>query len=179
MPGSTHEAERSTVVREIAASLKRERGALMPILHRVVDEVGYLTHEDTTVIAEVLNLSEADVHGVATFYKDFRREPAAERVVQICRGEACQAVGAEVLVDHATTTLGVGVDTRSPDGTVELEQIFCFGNCALGPAVCVDGRLHGRVTPDRFDALVGASRPDGPGVDGARVVGARAVGAHR
>jgi formate dehydrogenase subunit gamma len=168
MSGLTLEAERLTVVREIAASLKGERGALMPILHRVVDEVGYVTHEDTKVIADVLNLSEADVHGVATFYKDFRREPAARCVVQVCRGEACQAVGAEALVEHATTTLGVDVDAQSADGSVELEQIFCFGNCALGPTISVDGRLHGRVSPDRFDAIVDAARVQEASVEEAR-----------
>lgn len=146
---------RATAVREIAASLAGERGALMPILHRVVEEVGYVTHEDTGVIAEVLNLSEAEVHGVATFYKDFRRTPAARCVVQICRGEACQAVGADRLVEHATTSLGIAMDSRAEDGSVELEQIFCFGNCALGPAVSVNGELRGRVSPDRFDAIVG------------------------
>jgi formate dehydrogenase subunit gamma len=162
------EADRLAVVREIAASLKGERGALMPILHRVVDEVGYVTPEDTKVIADVLNLSEADVHGVATFYKDFRREPAARCVVQVCRGEACQAVGAEALVEHATTTLGVGIDAHSADGSVELEQIFCFGNCALGPTICLDGRLHGRVSTDRFDAIVEAARVEAARVEAAR-----------
>ncbi|GAA1395681.1 formate dehydrogenase subunit gamma [Pseudonocardia kongjuensis] len=145
---------RAAAVREIAAGLSGERGALMPILHRVVEEIGHITHADTAVIAEVLNLSEAEVHGVATFYKDFRRTPAAECVVQICRAEACQAVGANELVEHATGTLGIAMDARTDDGTYELEQIFCLGNCALGPAVTVDGRLHGRVTPDRFDALL-------------------------
>jgi formate dehydrogenase subunit gamma len=151
------ETGRAIAVREIATSLKNERGALMPILHRVVEEVGYLTHEDNKVIAGVLNLSEAEVHGVATFYKDFRRTPAARRVIQICRAEACQAVGADRLVEHATSSLGIGIDSQAEDGSAELEQIFCFGNCALGPAVCVDGRLHGRVTPDRFDAIVGTT----------------------
>ena len=149
------DAGRATAVREIAASLKGERGALMPILHRVVEEAGYVTHEDTRVIAEVLNLSEAEVHGVATFYKDFRRTSAARCVVQICRAEACQAVGADRLVEHATTSMGIAMDSRADDGSVELEQVFCFGNCALGPAVSVNGELCGRVSPDRFDAIVG------------------------
>lgn len=152
------ESERAAAVREIASSLKAERGALMPILHRVVEEIGHVTHEDTKVIADVLNLSEADVYGVATFYKDFQREPRARCVVQICRAEACQAVGADALVEHATSTLGIGMDAKSADNAIELEQIFCFGNCALGPAIAVDGRLHGRATPERFDAIVAAAR---------------------
>jgi formate dehydrogenase subunit gamma len=158
MPSATVGPDRATVVREIASSLMAERGALMPILHRVVEEIGFVTHADTKVIADVLNLSEADVHGVATFYPDFRREPAARSVISICRAEACQSVGADRLVDHATSSLGVAVGAKSADGSVELRQIFCFGNCALGPTICVDGRLHGRVTPDGFDAIVEETR---------------------
>ena len=154
MPTVTLGTERAAVVREIASSLRAERGALMPILHRVVEEVGFVTFADTKVIADVLNLSEADVHGVATFYPDFRRKPAARSVIQICRGEACQAVGADRLVEHATSSLGVGMGAKADDGSVELQQIFCFGNCALGPTINVDGCLHGRVTPDRFDGIV-------------------------
>jgi len=158
MSVATSSTDRALAVRRIAESLKGERGALMPILHAVVAEIGSVTHEDTTVIADVLNLSEAEVHGVATFYKDFNREPAAPCVVQVCRGEACQAVGAEALVEHAKASLDTRVDARSADGSVELEQIFCFGNCALGPTVSVDGRLHGRVTAERLDALVQETR---------------------
>ena len=158
MSVATSSTDRAFAVRRIAESLKGERGALMPILHEVVAEIGSVTHEDTTVIADVLNLSEAEVHGVATFYKDFKREPAAPCVVQVCRGEACQAVGAEALVEQAKASLDTAMDARSADGSVELEQIFCFGNCALGPTVSVDGRLHGRVTPERLDALVEEAR---------------------
>ena len=158
MSVATSSTDRAVAVRRIAESLKGERGALMPILHEVVAEVGWVTHDDTKVIADVLNLSEAEVYGVATFYKDFRREPSAPCTVQICRAEACQAVGAEALVEHAKAALGTTMDARSADGSVELEQIFCFGNCALGPSVSVDGRLHGRVTHDRLDALMQEAR---------------------
>lgn len=158
MSVATSSTDRAVVVRRIAESLKGERGALMPILHEVVAEVGFVTHADTKVVADVLNLSEAEVHGVATFYKDFRREPAAPCVVQVCRGEACQAVGAERLVEHAKASLATTMDARSADRSVELEQIFCFGNCALGPTASVNGRMHGRVTPERLDALVREAR---------------------
>jgi formate dehydrogenase subunit gamma len=158
MSVATSSTDRAFAVRRIAESHKGERGAVLPILHEVVAEVGWVTHEDTKVIADVLNLAEAEVYGTATFYKDFKREPSAPCTVQICRAEACQAVGAEALAEHAKARLNTTMDARSADGAVELEQIFCFGNCALGPTVAVDGRLHGRVTPERLDTLIEEAR---------------------
>jgi formate dehydrogenase subunit gamma len=129
-------------------------GPLLEVLHALQREFGYVDPRAVPVVADVLNLSRAEVHGVLSFYADFRTEPPAPVSVQICRGEACQAVGAEALVAHAAGRLGCGVGGRTDDGSTELRQVFCFGNCALGPTVAVDGRLHGRVTPDRLDALL-------------------------
>ncbi|MCZ3386808.1 MAG: NAD(P)H-dependent oxidoreductase subunit E [Actinomycetia bacterium] len=139
---------------EIARARQGEPGPLLEILHDIQHELGYLPSGTVPVVAEVLNLSRAEVHGVVSFYSDFRTSPAADVSVAICRGEACQAVGAEALVAHATERLGMGVGDQSGDGAVALEQIFCFGNCALGPTASVAGRLHGRVTPARLDALI-------------------------
>src|SRR5690606_37078642 len=105
------------------------------------------TTEDVRDVADVLNLSVAEVHGVVSFYKDFRTVPPARHRVQLCRAEACQSVGAQALFDTARDTLG-----RRPD--VEIEEVFCLGNCALGPSGMVDGRLHGRLTAERLDTLV-------------------------
>lgn len=145
-------------VRAIVTALRDERGALLPILHAVQAELGYLDPAIEPVLADALNLSTAEVHGVITFYRDFRRTPPGRRTVRICRAEACQAVGAQRLAEHARARLGVGFGDTTPDGAVTLDEVFCLGNCALGPAVQVDGRLHGRVSPARLDALLGEPR---------------------
>jgi len=130
----------------------------MEILHDVQHEFGYVPEQTTPTVAHVLNLSRAEVHGVISFYTDYRTSRPADVTVALCRGEACQAVGAEALVAHATESLGVAVGGQTADGAVELHQVFCFGNCALGPTASVAGRLRGRVTPDALDALIDEAR---------------------
>jgi formate dehydrogenase subunit gamma len=142
-------------VRAIAGSLRGLRGPLLPVLHAVQHEFGHVDAADVPVVADVLNLAVAEVHGVVTFYRDFRRSPGGRATVRICQAEACKAVGAEALGAHARRRLGVGFGETTSDGAVTLDEVFCLGNCALGPAVQVDGRLHGRVGPERFDALLG------------------------
>ena len=144
--------DRDAMVRAIASQHLAERGALMPVLHDVVGELGHVAREDVETIAEVLNLSVAEVHGVVSFYHDFRTEPSAAHRVALCRGEACQSVGAQTLYDDTRAR----ADALGAD--VEVGEIFCLGNCALGPAVTVGDRLHGRVTPARLDALLGDVR---------------------
>jgi formate dehydrogenase subunit gamma len=106
------------------------------------------------ILAKELNLSRADVHGVITFYTDFRAEPAGRTVVKICRAEACQSVGAEKLAEHAQQVFGVKLGQTTPDGSVTLEQVFCLGNCALGPAAQINGRLHGKLDEHQLDTLI-------------------------
>jgi formate dehydrogenase subunit gamma len=146
-------------VRTIATARRGLRGPLIPILHAVQEDLGHIDQADVPVIADVLNLSAAEVHGVVTFYRDFRRAPGGRATVRICQAEACQAVGAEALGEHARRRLGVGFGETTSDGAVTLDEVFCLGNCALGPAVQVDGRLHGRVSPARLDALLGEVAP--------------------
>lgn len=110
----------------------------MPVLHEISAELGYIGAEDQAVVADVLNLSRAEVFGVVSFYDDFRTEPAPEHTVRICRGEACQSVGAEELFD-AVSPLGARPG-------VEVSEVFCLGNCALGPSAMIDGTLLGRTT---------------------------------
>jgi formate dehydrogenase subunit gamma len=124
----------------------------------VQHEYGYVDPEVVPALADALNLSVAEVHGVVTFYKDFRTTPPGRAQVKICRAEACQARGADALVGHARTRLGIGFGETTPDGAVSLDEVFCLGNCALGPSVQADGRLHGRVGPDRLDAVLGGLR---------------------
>jgi formate dehydrogenase subunit gamma len=135
-----------------------ERGPLMPILHELQEVFGYIHPDATEVVAEALNLSKAEVYGVITFYKDFRSEPGGASLIQLCRAEACQAMGAERLARHARDHLGIDFGATTPDATITLEQVFCLGNCALSPAVMVGGRLKGRVDEARFDELVAEAR---------------------
>lgn len=139
--------ERAALVRAIASQHVADRGPVMPVLHEVMAELGHIAREDVEVVADVLNLSVAEVHGVISFYHDFRTEPPAAHTVALCRGEACQSVGAELL--YADTRARVG----SLGADVEVAAVFCLGNCALGPSGTLDGRLHGRLSPERLDTL--------------------------
>jgi len=139
---------------EIVEKHAGERGPLMPVLHELQDVFGYVDPRAVGVLAEALNLSRADVHGVVSFYKDFRTELPGSSVIRVCRGEACQSMGAEQLARHARAHLGVDFGGTTSDDAITLEQVFCLGNCALSPAAMVDGRLKGRVDEARFDDLV-------------------------
>lgn len=141
-------------VRAVVDVHRGDRGALLPILHGLQAEFGYISPEMVPIIANELNLSRADVHGVVSFYADFRSEPAGRTVIRLCRAEACQSVGAERLVAHAQQVFGVKLGQTTPDGTVTLEQVFCLGNCALGPAAQINGTLHGKLDESRLDALI-------------------------
>lgn len=137
------------------------RGPLLPVLHALQETFGYVDPRAVPLIAKALNLSRAEVHGVLTFYPDLRSTPPGRIRVQVCRGEACQSVGGHALARHATRSLGVDFGGTTPDGSVTLDEVFCLGNCALGPTVTVDGRMHGRVQPAQLDGLV----RDGVGSD--------------
>jgi formate dehydrogenase subunit gamma len=129
-------------------------GALLPILHALQDRFGYIDREAVPLIADALNLSRAEVHGVVTFYHDFRQSPPGRQVVRVCRAEACQSMGGERLAAHIKERLGIDFHETSADGRFTLEPVFCVGDCACSPAVMVDGKLHGRVDPARFDRLI-------------------------
>lgn len=139
--------------RAIAEAHADAPGALMPVLVDVNRALGHVPAAVFPVIAGVLNISEADVAGAASFYSDFRSAAPGRTVVKVCRAEACQAAGGEALAAHAETRLGCGFGETSDD--VTLEAIYCFGNCALAPAAEVDGRLIGRVTPAALDKALG------------------------
>ncbi|MGD9944075.1 MAG: formate dehydrogenase subunit gamma [Burkholderiaceae bacterium] len=131
-------------------------GALLPILHSLQEALGYVPDAAVAPLAEALNLSRAEVHGVVTFYHHFKRTPPARTTVQVCRAEACQARGGDTLAEHAQRVLGCSFDASAADGGVALESIYCLGHCASGPSIAIDGRMHAGVTPMRFDALLAA-----------------------
>jgi formate dehydrogenase subunit gamma len=144
----------NTVLDNILAAHSHLEGPLLPILHAVQAAFGHVPQDSLPVIAAHLNISKAEVHGVVTFYHDFREVPAARHVVKICRAEACQAMGANGLADQAKAA--IGCDFHETAGDVTLEPIFCLGLCACGPAAMVDGQLIGRATVNAIMAKVRA-----------------------
>lgn len=134
--------------------LKDLPGATLPMLHALQDEFGYVDEAAIPLIAGVLNLSRAEVVGVLHFYHDYRKEPPGRHILKVCRAEACQSMGCEALVEHIESSLDTRMGETTRDGAFSLDTVYCLGNCALSPAVMLDGRLHGRVSPSKFDAIV-------------------------
>ncbi|MDZ7908008.1 MAG: formate dehydrogenase subunit gamma [Gemmobacter sp.] len=148
----------SARVEEIIAAHLGMEGPLLPILHAVQLEFGHVPQAALPQIAAALMLTRAEVHGVMSFYHDFRTEPAGRHVVKLCRAESCQSVGADRVADHARAQLGVDWHETTADGRVTLEPVFCLGLCACGPAAMVDGRVVGRVDEARLDQLIAEVR---------------------
>lgn len=141
-------------IHEILADHRGVEGALLPILHAVQAEFGHVPADALPLIAADQNISKAEAHGVMTFYHDFREEPAGRRVLKLCRAEACQAVGADALADHARARTGLDWHGTTADGALTLEPVFCLGLCACGPAALVDGQPVGRLDAARLDAIL-------------------------
>ena len=131
---------------------KAAPGALLPILHALQDAFGYIDRAAIAPIAEALNISRAEVHGVVSFYHDFRVAPADGRVLKLCRAESCQAMGCEDLVDHLRQAHGLTPDGESAGG-LRVETVYCLGNCALSPAALLDGAPIGRLNAAKLDAI--------------------------
>lgn len=143
---------------EIVAEHSVLEGPLMPILHAVQHAFGFVPEDAIPVIARELNLSRAEVHGVVTFYHDFRRELPGKHVLKLCRAEACQSMGCERLVERAEDRLGVACGDTTADGQVTLEAVYCLGLCASGPSAMLDGRVVGRLDSNRLDQLLKETR---------------------
>jgi formate dehydrogenase subunit gamma len=144
----------STRGAEIIAEHTHLEGATLVILHALQEAFGYVPEPAIPMIAEALNLSRAEIHGVFTFYHDFRHEPAGKRVLKLCRAEACQAAGGDALAARAEARLGIALGNTTADHRVTLEPIYCLGLCATAPSAMLDGRLVGRLDEARIDALV-------------------------
>ena len=136
-------------VTSILAAHQGQSGALLPILHDIQDALGHIPPDSVAQIASALNLSRAEVHGVITFYHHFRTTPPAKHSIHICCAEACQSMGAERLTRHAEKTLA-----HIQASEYELQPVYCLGLCATSPAMMIDGQLHARVTPEKFDKLI-------------------------
>lgn len=143
---------------ETAASIidshKGMKGPLLPILHALLEEFGYIDAAAIPLLAQALNVTRADIHGVLSFYHDFRTSPPGRHVVRLCRAESCQSMGAVAVEAHAKRRLAVDFGETTADGEFTLEPVYCLGNCALSPAVMVDDHLYGRVDAERLDAIL-------------------------
>jgi formate dehydrogenase subunit gamma len=147
-------AEERAKVDAVLERLGRLPGALLPVLHGAQEALGYVPPGAVPVIANGLNLSRAEVHGVISFYHYFRNEKPGRQVLYLCRAEACQAVGAAALERHVRQKLGVDFHQTTADGRYTLEPVYCLGNCACGPSLMIDQDLHARISAQRFDALL-------------------------
>jgi formate dehydrogenase subunit gamma len=147
--------ERITEV--VTAGIEQYRdvpGGLLPLLHALQEALGYIPADAVPAIARGLHLSRAEVHGVTSFYHDFRSEPAGKHTLQICRAEACQAMGSRLLEAHAKQRLAIDYGETTADGAISLEPVYCLGNCACSPSVRLDDEIHARVDPARLDDLL-------------------------
>jgi formate dehydrogenase subunit gamma len=147
-----NDVDRAHVERAIAAS-RDQPGPLLNVLHAVQEACGYIPPGAVAIIADGLNLSRAEVHGVISFYHYFRNTPPGRHTIRVCRAEACQSMQGRALEAHASAALDIPFHETTSDGAFSLEPVYCLGNCALSPCVMIDGEIFGRVTPERFDAL--------------------------
>jgi formate dehydrogenase subunit gamma len=142
----------------IIEDLKGLEGPLLPILHGLQEEFGYVPQESLPVIAQALNISKAEVHGVVTFYHDYRAHPAGRHVLKLCQAEACQSMGSDAIAAQVKQRLGIGFHETAKDGSVTLEPVYCLGLCACAPSAMLDGEVIGRLDADGIDELVEAVR---------------------
>jgi len=146
-------AQREAVLRVVAANRTRP-GALIEILHGVQAELGFIPAAAVPVLAEELNLSRAEVHGVVSFYHYFRQHAPGQQTIRVCQAESCKSMNSDGLTDHGKKARGVDFHETTPDGKFTLEPVYCLGNCACSPAVMRNDDIYGRVSPERFDELL-------------------------
>ena len=142
----------------IVGALKGLEGPLLPILHEIQAEFGYVPQESLPIIAQELNLSRAEVHGVITFYHDYRDHPAGRHVLKLCRAEACQSMGGDDIAERVKALLGIDFHQTTLDGAVTLEPVYCLGLCSCAPSAMLDGAVHGRLDADLAAELVAEAR---------------------
>ena len=145
-------------VAQVIESLKDKPGAMLPILHGIQNTLGYIPKGSVPLIANALNVSRAEVHGVITFYHYFRDTPPGKHTIHVCRAESCQSMNGAGLEAHAKAKLGIDYHETTPDGAFSLEPVYCLGNCGCSPAISVDGEVFGRVSPERFDEILDDAR---------------------
>ncbi|MBT5388900.1 MAG: formate dehydrogenase subunit gamma [Porticoccaceae bacterium] len=147
-------AQNTADISHLVTQFRSVPGGLLPLLHAIQGELGYVPESTVPAIAAGLNLSRAEVHGVISFYHDFKTHPVGKTTVQICRSEACQSMGSRQLEAHAKATLGVDYHQTTDDGAITLEPVYCLGNCACSPSVRINNDIYARVDAARFDQLM-------------------------
>ncbi len=150
----TDDSQDNLFILQTIASLKDQPGALLPILHEIQQLVNYIPETAIPLIADALNLSRADVHGVVSFYHHFRQTKPGEYVIQLCRAESCQSMGASILEQHARQTLGIDYHQTTDDGLFSLEPVYCLGNCACSPSIRIADEIYSDMNTQKFDKLL-------------------------
>ena len=150
--------EQLAAVERLAQAGAGTPGGLLPLLHAIQDELGYVPSVVVPIVAEALNLSRAEVHGVVTFYHFFRTSPPGRHTLYLCRAEACQAMGGERIAERAQAVLSVDWNETAADGSVTLEPVYCLGLCACAPSAMLDGRVFGRLDEERLGEIIGEVR---------------------
>jgi len=153
---SINEAGHQEQAYAIASSMKHMQGALLPILHAIQEKIGFIPSETVRIIADELNLSRAEVHGVISYYHHFRDTAPGKNVIQVCMAESCQSMGSDALAQHIEAKVGCAMHETTSNGNVSLEPVYCLGLCAQSPAVMINDQLHAKMTPQKFDALLAA-----------------------
>jgi formate dehydrogenase subunit gamma len=154
-PASTEIASRTAA---IVQELKGLEGPLLPILHGIQEEFGHVPQDALPVIADALNISRAEVHGVVTFYHDYRSRPAGRHVLKLCQAEACQSMGSDAIAAKLKQLLDIGFHETARDGSVTLEPVYCLGLCACAPSAMLDGEVIGRLDDEKLDEIVAEVR---------------------
>ncbi|MCQ8871465.1 formate dehydrogenase subunit gamma [Mesorhizobium sp. LMG17149] len=154
-PASTEITSRTVA---IIQEMKGLEGPLLPILHGIQKEFGHVPKDALPVIAEALNISRAEVHGVVSFYHDYRSHPAGRHVLKLCQAESCQSMGSDAIAAKLKQLLGIGFHETTRDGSVTLEPVYCLGLCACSPAAMLDGEVIGRLNDEKLDEIVAEVR---------------------
>lgn len=154
----TASSEMAARAAAVVEEFSRLEGPLLPILHGLQEEFGYLPPETLPLVAHALNISRAEIHGVATFYHDFRTHPSGRHVLKLCRAEACQSTGGVAIAAQLQQALGIGFHETTKDGSVTLEPVYCLGLCASGPAAMLDGEVMARIDGSAVEEIVAAVR---------------------
>ncbi len=144
----------SSVASGVINDLKKKPGAMLPILHALQETFGYIDAEAVPLVAEALNVSRAEVHGVVTFYHDFHSAPPSRHVLKLCRAEACQSVGGDRLAERVKARLNLEFGEATSDGRLSLEPVYCLGLCSVAPSAMLDGRIVGRLDDHKLDSLL-------------------------
>jgi formate dehydrogenase subunit gamma len=151
---SSQEQKSNTVVDAAIGQWARVAGGLMPLLHAIQKQNGFIPKASVATIAKAVGLSRAEVHGVIGFYHDFGYKPQARTTIQVCRAEACQAMGSQKLEDHIKSRLGINFDETTDDGQFSLKSVYCLGNCACTPCIRIADEVYARVDAERFDEIL-------------------------